>query len=353
MITMTDIAEKAGVSRATVSLVLNERRGEKIRIPDATRERIMQAAHVMGYRPNELARSVRSGKSRMIGYLVNEPRYEPYWNTIIGALSEAEELDFTLKVLSVTTKTLNQRIQQAIELRLGGLIVRVSQDKGGLFQEAQRAGIPVVTVDEGIPQPFGIRVAADDAQGCQAAISHLVELGHQKIGFIADGFHLQSGSNILGPREHFFRQAMAARDLEIPDGFVTYETMLAYGHEIENEIDDSSALAATDALLKHPSGRPTAIFCWRDETAMAAMRACRQRGLRVPEDISIVGFSDISAARHCDPSLSTCRSPWDAMGRMAVRQLAHNLDAEFNTSPQVFLLPSGFVARQSSGPVPI
>jgi LacI family repressor for deo operon, udp, cdd, tsx, nupC, and nupG len=308
----------------------------------------------MGYRPNALARSVRSGKSHMIGYLVNAPRYEPYWNTIMGALAEAEEAGFTLKVLSANEETLAERIQQCIELRLSGLIVRVSQDKSFLFEEARRAGIPVVTVDELEPQPYGIRVSTDDAPGCREAIAHLAQLGHRRIGFISSGFH-RSEPGVIPSRERVFRQEMAARGLELPEGLVASETMMVYGSAAERDVDISTVVAATSALLEHPGGRPSAIFCWRDETAMAVLRACRQRGLSVPHDISVVGFSDISAARHCDPPLSTCISPWEAMGRTAVRQIlrvAEAEDAEPDLSPQVILLPSGFVARQSSGPAP-
>ena len=196
-----------------------------------------------------------------------------------------------------------------MELRLGGLIVRVSQDKSLLYEEAGRAGIPIVTVDEGLPQPFGVRVTADDALGCRAALSHLVELGAPEDRLPFQRFPSPASLGPLPPRERLFREEMAAQGLDVPDGYVTHETMLVYGREAEAGLDVSTALAATEALLKHPAGRPTAIFCWRDEAALVAIRACRRQGLRVPEDISVVGFSDIRAARLCDPPLTTCVSP--------------------------------------------
>ncbi len=352
MKTMADVAKKAGVARSTVSHVLGERQSENVRIPEATRQRVLDAARELGYRPNALARSVISGKSRMIGYLVNAPRYEPYWNTIIGALAEAEQEGFTLKLLSVTPKTFAERIQQCMELRLGGLIVRVNHDKSALFEEASRAGVPVVTVDEGVPQPFGIRVTADDALGCRAAISHLVDLGHRRIGFISSGFGHQP-LDMVPTREGLFLQEMAARGLDVPDGYVTRETMLVYGYGAGVDHDAAPGLAATDALLDNPAGRPTAIFCWRDEAALVAIQACHRRGLRVPEDISVVGFSDLNAAWLCDPPLTTCVSPWEEMGRTAVRQLVRVLGEEFDPAPQEFLIPSGFVVRRSSGPAPV
>ena len=353
MITMTDIAAKAGVSRSAVSHVLNDLKYGNIRIPDATRQRILETAAEMGYRPNQLARSVASGKTRMIGYLVAEPHYEPYWSTIVGALAEAEELGFTLKVLSVTQDTLAERVRQCIELRLGGIIARVIGDKSLIFEEAHRAQIPVVTVDEGIEQKFGATIIPDDSIGCNAAIQHLIELGHRRIGFISSGFsRLFGGGDDIGiSRESLFRNAMQKYGLDVPDGYITYDVMQVFaGHEIP--VGRESVVEATKALLSHPQGRPTAIFCWRDETAMVVARACRQVGLRVPEEISIVGFSDINSARFFDPPLSTVKSPWEVMGRQAMRQVTQRMNEEFTTEPTTHLIETCFVARESTAKVP-
>lgn len=349
MLTMSDIALKVGVSRTTVSVVLTGRQEGTIRVSNEMRQRILDVAEEFGYRPNQLARSVRSGKSTMIGYLVNEPSYEPYWNTIIGALDEAEKQGFTLKVLSATTNTLPERIQQCIELRLSGLIVRMSDDKSVLFAEANAARIPLVIVDEVLPQPFGARISANESLGSEDAISHLVGFGHRRIGCISSGFQRPNGM-LLPLREETFRQAMAIHGLEVLDGYVTYESMLVYGDHRGRAAD--TARAATEALLHHPSGRPTAIFCWRDETAMIAIRTCQLQGLRVPEDISIVGFSNIGGAWLFSPSLTTVIMPWQQIGGLAVRQLTQQIGKEFDPSPTTHLVPTGFVARDSSGPAP-
>lgn len=350
---MSDIAAKVGVSRATVSFVLNGRQDENIRIPEATRQRILEATEELGYRPNQLAQSVASGKTRMIGYFVEEPRYEPYWATIIGALGQAEEMGFTLKVLSVNRNTLEERLRQAVGLRLGGLIVRFNSNKAAIFEEANRAKIPVVTVDEGIAQPFGSLVAADDETGSRQAINHLIGLGHRKIAFISSGFpKINSQSEDIGSaREQLFRQVMAQKQLDIPEGYVTYDSMSVYGGEVKDNIDTRTVYQATFDLLNHASGAPTAIFCWRDETAMIAVRACQERGLRVPEDISIVGFSDISAARFFNPALSTVQMPWEEIGRTAVDRLIYRLGRDFDPTPDTHLVPTTFIARHSSGPI--
>ncbi len=352
MITMNDIAEKAGVSRSAVSFVLNNRPNSGI--PEGTRQRIIEAASEMGYRPNQLARAVASGKTRMIGYLVSEPNYEPSWKTIMGALAEAEELGFTLKVLSVTRETFVERVRQCVELRLGGIVASLLGGHHVVFEEANRAQIPVAIVDPGLAQPFGANILADDAIGLTEAIAQLRALGHTRIGFISSGFpQLFGGVGDIGTaREFIFSRVMQEHGLQVRAGYVTYETMHVFGPQVEAEANLQSVFAATQSLLSHPEGRPTAICCWRDETAMVTIRACVEAGLRVPDDISVVGFSDLSASRFFRPPLSTVQSPWDALGRMAVRQLCRRMEEEFSPDPSTHWVPASFVARRSTGPAP-
>lgn len=349
-VTAATVAAKAGLSRATVTHVLNGR-GVEMQIRPETQQRVLDAARELGYRANALARSVRTGKSGMIGYLVDDVHYEPYWHTLVGAMSEAEQEGFTLKVLSATSETFGERIRQCMELRLEGLVVRVVLDKGPLYEEANRACIPVVTVDEWVAQPFGIRVTADDSIGCSAALSHLTELGHRKIGFISSGFaHEPAGS--INARESLYLQEMAAHGLLVPNGYITHESMPVYGRGVHVTHDTRSGMAAANAMLDHPAGRPTAIFCWRDEAALIAILACHLKGLQVPQDISIVGFSDLTAAWLSNPPLTTCASPWEEMGQMAMRQLVGSLKEGFDPSPREILIPTGLVVRESSGPAP-
>jgi LacI family transcriptional regulator len=351
MIKMTDIAAKAGVSRSAVSLVLNDR--PDTRIPEATRQRIIETAIELGYRPNQLARAVASGKTRMIGYLVSEPNYEPTWKTIMGALAEAEALGFTLKVFSVTRETFVERVRQCVELRLGGIVASLLGGHHVVFEEANRAQIPVAIVDPGVAQPFGANVMADDAIGLTAAIEHLHALGHRRIGFISSGFaKLFGGKGDIGTaREALFERILQNRGLAVPHGYITGETMDVFGPSADAAGNLQSVFDATQSLIEHPAGRPTAICCWRDETAMVAIQACDKAGLRVPDDISIVGFSDLSAARFFRPPLSTVQSPWDELGHFAVRELCRRIEEEFSPEASTHLVPSRFVARQSTGPV--
>ncbi len=349
-VTAAMVAAKAGLSRATVTHVLNGRAVE-MQIRPETQQRVLDAARELGYRANALARSVRTGKSGMIGYLVDDVHYEPYWHTLVGAMAAAEHEGFTLKVLSATAETFNERVRQCMELRLEGLMLRVVLDKRPLYEEVIRAGMAVATVDEWVPQPYGIRVSADDAVGCHEAVSHLAALGHTRIAFISSGFESQPTEGMLN-REGLFLREMALQGLEVREGYIARERMPVYGRGASVKHDSESGLTAAGNLLDHPAGRPTAIFCWRDEAALVAIQACQRRGLRVPRDISIVGFSDLSAAWLSSPPLTTCVSPWEEMGQTAMRELVNSLKTGFDPAPREIAVPSGLIVRGSTGSVP-
>ena len=355
MVTMDNIAQETGVSRTAVSLVLNGQYGDKIRIPEATRQRILDTAVAMGYRTNQLAKAMARGeRMRIFGYLVASPRYEPYWNTIISALEEAEKCGFSMKVFSSREGVLLQQVRQCIEMRLGGLIIRVDGNKTEALEEARRAQVPVVIVDEGVAPSFGTMVAADDRPGCEMAIDHLLKMGHRRIAFISSGFpDLTRGPHDIGStREEVFRRQMVVRGVDVPEGYIAHETTMVYSSQEVKVVDDGSMERAVHSLLAHPLGAPTAVLCWRDETAIFAIAECRRQGLRVPDDISIVGFSDISAASLIDPPLSTVQSPWKGMGEMAVRQLVANFNTQ-NAAPTTSqTVASSFVVRRSTGPAP-
>jgi DNA-binding LacI/PurR family transcriptional regulator len=144
-----------------------------------------------------------------------------------------------------------------------------------------------------------------------AAIEHLRELGHTRIGFISSGLpRLLGGAYDIGTaREALFCRIMQSHDIPVPDGYITHETMAVSGAAVDAEGNTNSALRATRELLTHLTCCPAAICCWRDETAMVAIQACAEVGLRVPDDIFIVGFSDLSASRFSVRRFRQCNRP--------------------------------------------
>ena len=349
MVTMSQMAEQLGLSRATVSMVINGRTDAGARIPDETRQRVLDLAERMNYRTNRLARQVASGQSTMIGFLVRNDSYEPYWRTIVGAMEEAQAHGYTIKVIPTRENSLQAQLHQCAELRLAGLIARYDggPNRELIMEQCRRFEIPLAFVDDVAPHSYGARIFPDDALGCRLAIEHLRALGHERIAYLSCVHQADEAEhNILELREQGFVAAMQTAQL---DATLIERDPLPY--EIESEIDVSAGLAATARLLDHRDGPPTAILAHVDQSAMTAIRAIRARGLRVPDDISVVGYSDFGLSRFFDPPLTAVVSPWNAMGHACVAQLLQRQKGAFDENPNQQSLEPGFVVRGSTAEV--
>lgn len=343
MVTMGDIAQKAGVSRATVSFVLNGR-DTAVRISEETRCRVLEAADMLSYRPNALAQSVARGRNPMLGFLVTKPEYEPVARMLSGAMDEAEERGYTLKTLRVRDGGPDATtIARCADLRLAGVVVMYlgEADLNVLHEKLARYAIPVAVLDSSFAHPWGIRVISDDVQGCRLVIEHLHALGHRRIAFLSG--NPQDGVAVL--REEGYCAAMRDCGLSVPQGYL----QRGYWDPVEME-------RATRELLRHPDGAPTAIACASDETATVVARTLRREGRQVPRDVSVVGFSDLHLSAFGDPPLTTIAPPFHEMGRAVVQALLARADAAqsngFDDSPLEFLLPTRLVVRDSTAPAP-
>lgn len=339
MLTMRDVAERAGVSQATVSLVLN-RRSESVGINEATRQRVLQTAEEMGYQRNELVRAIVTGKNRMMGFLVWRPEYEPVARMLAGALDEAEEHDFTIKVLRLRDHEIDRRtIQRCLQLRMAGVIVvkMPRQPLDYLHDEMQKHGIPVTTLGSSFTQEWGTRVAAHNTLGCRMMVEHLHGLGHRRIAFIG-GNRLDAAGAL---REDGYRTAMEEFGLPVPSSYV-----------VEGQWRVVETSQAASQLLQGPESEPTAIVCASDEAAMTVCRTLRLAGRRVPEDISVTGFTDLKTSELFDPPLTTVALPFEAMGHAAVRlTLARIRQGEKRDDPVEEVLPPELKVRDSTAPV--
>ncbi len=335
MITISDIASRAGVSRTTVSYVLNGRESG-VRISEETRRRVQEAASAMGYRRNSLAHAVTTGKNPVLGFLACAPEGELVARLLAGALDEAEEASYFIKVLRLRHNTVNAEvIERCAELRLAGVIV-LYLDQGQLKYlqgEMARYEIPVAVLDDSFPQPAGIRVISDDVQGCRLAIQHLAALGHKRIAFISGA--PTSGCAVL--REDGFQAAMREAKLPLPEGYL-----------LRGEWNIEATEQAALQLLSSEHGRPTAILCAGDEWAMVAMRTLRRQGLHVPEDVSVVGFGDFRTSQFWEPPLTTVAQPFQEMGRLAVRRLLQKIQAPDDPLPREDALPTQLIVREST-----
>lgn len=339
MITISDVAAKAGVSRATVSYVLNER-NTAVRISDDTRRRVLETAAQLGYRRNELARAVTTGKNRMLGFWVMQSNREPVIRVLAGAIREADANDYFIKMIGFEHSALDTRtLERCVEWRLSGIIAIHAPETTmkDLYPRILETGIPLVTVDSQRPPEGCTNIVADGTRGMRAIVTHLAGLGHQRIAFLA-GQHPHEDT-LSEEREAAYVTAMHALDLGD-------QILIARGdwREDTDNWKSGPTAAAIECLLAH---HPTAIACASDHLAMATVRMATLRGISVPHQLSVTGFDDLSVAALYNPPLTTVSQPFETMGRSAVQ---HLLNPELHLARRDWPLPTQLIVRASTAP---
>ena len=308
--TMWQVAERAGVSQATVSLVLNNAPGN--RVTEATRARVMEAVEALGYRTNAFAKSLRSGQSGIIGFVSDEVASAPFAGRLLqGAQKQAWESGHV--ILSVDTFGETALESSAIDMMLSYRVL------GVIFASMYHRVVEVPQALHDVPtvvanaQAAGDRFSSvfpDEERGGHVATRQRTEAGHERIAYI-DIQPLESDLPAGVGRRAGYRRALEEAGLPVDPRLVRYGG--------DGTVEDGLALTAE--LLDEPDP-PTAIFCGNDRTAWGAYRTLEARGLRVPDDCSIVGFDDQETlAAYLDPGLSTMALPYERMARRAVSLL--------------------------------
>jgi len=337
-ITMADVAKAAQVSRLTVSAVFNQRSAQ-LRISERTAKKVFEAAEALGYRRNEVARSMVSGRSNFIGYVDLDLANEFSSRTLDGLAEEADRHGYFVKLATFKEPgRFVAAVRRAIEQRPAALIYRFSNeaDLEYLFGECGRFEIPLAIVGSAFHHERGIRVATDDAHGAELAAGHLLGLGHERVAHLSHA----RGTEYVESRRRGFLDAMRRRGHDVADSLMIHE-------------NSAAAVEAELSRLFGAAARPTAVFCATDFLAMAALRIARKRGLRVPEDLSVVGFADLEMAKHADPPLTTVAEPFEEVGRSAFRLVNEELGRGEKVSFRQELsinLGVELVVRDSTGP---
>jgi LacI family transcriptional regulator len=332
-LTMRQIADLAGVSIATVSRVLNGRED----VSEETRGLVSRVIRENGYTANRNAQSLSGGRTGLVGVLV--PLVFPaYFSGILAGAAEAlSERDFQI-VLSPTGGEHDREV--SIVDRLHGLtdgaMIILPEESSEELERLLDSGFRFVVLDPLMPLEERIpSVSAAHTSGADQAMKHLLDLGHRRVGQITG----PPGWVATEDRRRGYRAALAAAGI-LPDPTLEQEA--------EPEIDPGRA--AAEQLLDLPEP-PTAIFAFNDNIAIGAIQAARARGIRVPEELSIVGFDDIEHATIVTPALTTVRQPLAEMGRTAVSLLMRLLEGQRFETLHVELA-TRLVVRDSTAPPP-
>jgi len=335
--TIYSVAERAGVSVATVSRMVN---GSGY-VGRQSRSRIQEAMEALRFEPNGLARSLNTKQSELLALLLTDIA-NPFSAQIArGVQDAARDAGYIPIICSTDTPEAERDTVRALRRkRVDGLILTPMQGERSdenmeLLHTLCDKGMAMVCIGRRPVHPHADEVSTDTSAGARAAVVHLAALGHRRIGFIGG----QISRGVAMGRLAGYRQGLADAGLPADVSLVC-----------EGELDEDSGRRETLALLSllHP---PTAIFCVNDRTAFGALAALAERGRRVPEDVSVVGFDDIPLAALIRPALTTVRQPAHELGRLAATFLLGRI-AHPETPHQRSVLPCQLVARQSSGRAP-
>lgn len=332
--TSFDVARLAGVSRTTVSFVLNKVPG--IQISEATRRNVLEAARQLNYHPNESGRRLSSGKSRMIGLVLLQSAEQVFndaflLQVLVGLEEAASRSGFHVLLKHIKESPPYEYSQLINENHVDGIVFSGPLQEDPLLIELHSRGFPIVLMGQ-MPDTVIPYVDANVTLGAETAVNHLVSRGYSRIGMITNASFRYATAR---QRRDGYCRALKAANYDID------ETLIRQG-----DYTPASGFEAMNTLLDAPD-RPDAVFVASDVVAIGAMQAVKQRGLRIPQDIAIIGFDDIPTAGHLDPPLTTIRLPafgigW-AAGERAIRLiLGEELEA------QGVLLETELVIRQST-----
>ena len=331
--TIKQVAAAARVSPATVSNVVN---GTRFVSPELC-DRVYKAMRDLNYEPNALARGLRSHRTCTIGMIVPDIS-NPFYGTLSTAVeAKAREAGYTVMVC-ITHYDLElecAQIRTLIGKQVDGIIIAFSADNLTAVRYAQRRRVPVVVVDWFVDDKSFDVVTSDNQQGGYLAARHLLELGHRDIAYVTgrlDG--MPTSERLAG-----FHRAMKQANIRPPESWIFHYPKF-----------DFAEARATVRILLDMQKPPTAICFGSDYMALGGLSALHEVGLRVPEDISIVGFDDIWVSSLSNPTLTTVQQPTAQIGEEAVSMLLERMAPGDSSPGQTVTLDVELIERDSSGP---
>jgi DNA-binding LacI/PurR family transcriptional regulator len=339
-VSIQDIASAAGVSHSTVSRALHN----SPLISPEVRQRIQELAETMGYTPNAVAQSLKSQRTNTVGLVITSIA-DPFLGRVVRGIEDVAQSANVSVFLSISYND-PEREMEIIETfrrrRVDGVISSTSQIRGPYFARLAQLNMPTVMINQQAEaeQDAGQlhAVDADDYGGGRKAVEHLLSLGHTRIGYLGVSSRLASNERRLAS----YRDALTAAGIQVNPAWVKMLPAPYLSHA--DDVDTGRALlpdlAATGV---------TAVFCYNDMIAVGALVACRDLGIAVPHQLSVVGYDDVEIARFMAPPLTTIHQPKLRLGEIAMQML---LDLLEGRPVENQVLPTELVVRASSGPAP-
>ena len=309
---MADVASVAGVSHQTVSRVING----SPNLRPATRDRVLAAINELGYRRNPAARTLVTRRSGTIGVITADMSHFGPASTMLGLESASRAAGYSLSLAGlpeITSTALRAAVGQVLDQAVEAVVVIVAHQAALTLAQSLRLAVPLVLV-EGDLSATPLTAGVDQIEGARLATSHLLDLGHETVS------HLPGPADWLeaSARHRGWQMALESRNRHIPELMVQgdWSSLSGYGSGL--------------AMLRGP--RPTAVFAANDQMALGLLRALHEAGLRVPEDVSVVGFDDLPESGYFSPPLTTVRQDFQELGRRAMALLLRVLAGEQDAS---------------------
>jgi DNA-binding LacI/PurR family transcriptional regulator len=335
-VTIKDIARELGVSPSTVSRALKDHPD----ISPATKKQVRELVEKLKYKPNAIALSLRSRKSNTIAILVPEIVHH-FFSSVISGIEEVAQVAGYNAMIFQSNESYDREVaiaQSLISNQADGLLVSISKTSKnfGHLKELMNGGLPLVFFDRACEEIEADKVIVDDFSGAFNAVEYLIRTGCRRIAHFSAPQHLQIGYQ----RKRGYISALEKHGMEPDDSLmVKCDT-----HE--------EALSVTPLIMrmKHP---PDAIFAVNDMTASGVLKVLKQMRFRIPEDVSVIGFTDGLVATVTDPPLTTVSQHGFEMGKKAMEMLLKRIDAlEEDYPPVTEVIPADLVVRESTRPLP-
>jgi len=334
-LTLEEIAKLAGVSRSTVSRVVNDHPNVRTQV----RERVWDVIHETGYQPHAAARSLVTRRTRIVGIIIPEAVItlftDPFFAYLVSGITRTcntQRYNLMLSLFDDPTRSEEMYRRVVLSGHLDGVVVASTRVGDPMIARLLDDGVPFVLVGR-YPDERVHYVDIDNVAAARMAVEHLIRLGHRRIATITGPQSMTSGQDRL----EGYRQALEAHRLPVDESLIA-----------EGDFSEMVGVMATRRLLSHSI---TAIFSASDRMAVGALKALREAGVRVPEDIALIGFDDVPIATAVEPALTTVRQPIEGLGSTAADLLLDLLEnpPDERAPAHHIILPAQLLVRDSCG----